>query len=222
MGSNLNTKLSNSPRRLRFCPGVRAEPVIGLCLVPLTRAGEKLKEVGILPSPAGRFLSGVIGCGLGRCRISLASFYWPRPDPRTDGFRSAVAEHARRRLAPLSVLLRDQSRWGPRGDVPGARQQEASGWVHAADGKGYLNFLLCCRYCQVPFTHFFLLSILPLKAYLLGNTFIAQMFTSAHMSIYCGLPGAAQVRYDPCHHPGFNTRCFRSHSPDHSGGFLWR
>jgi hypothetical protein len=85
-----------------------------------------------------------------------------------------------------------------------------------------LNFLLCCRYCQAPFTHFFLLSILPLKAYLLGNTCIAQMFTSAHMSMYGGLPGAAQVRYDPCHHPGFNTRCFRSHSPDHSGGFLWR
>jgi hypothetical protein len=55
------------------------------------------------------------------------------------------------------------------------------------------------------------LSILPLKAYPIGNTFIAQMFTSAHMSIYCGLPGAAKVRYDPCHHPGLNTRCFRSH-----------
>jgi len=73
------------------------------------------------------------------------------------------------------------------------------------------KFLLCCRYCQAPFTHFFLLSILPSKAYPIGNTFIAQMFISAHMSTNCGLPGAAKVRYDPCHHPGLNTRCFRSH-----------
>ena len=72
------------------------------------------------------------------------------------------------------------------------------------------KFLLCCRYCQAPFTHFFLLSLLPLKAYPIGNIFIAQMFTSAHMSIHCGLPGAAKVRYDPYHHPGLNTRCFRS------------
>src|SRR5438128_1582411 len=62
-----------------------------------------------------------------------------------------------------------------------------------------------------PCYTFFLLSILPSKGYPIGNTFIAQRFTSAHMSIECGLPGAAKIRYDPCHHPGLNIRCFRSH-----------
>jgi hypothetical protein len=61
-----------------------------------------------------------------------------------------------------------------------------------------------------------------LKAYPIGNTFTTQMFTRAHMSIYCGLPGAAKVRDDPCHHPGLNTRCFRSHGLVCAGGFLWR
>jgi len=41
------------------------------------------------------------------------------------------------------------------------------------------------------------------------------------MSIECGLPGAAKIRYDPCHHPGLNIRCFRSHGLVWAGGFLW-
>jgi hypothetical protein len=83
------------------------------------------------------------------------------------------------------------------------------------------KFLLCCRYCQAPFTHFFL-SILPLKAYPIGHAFIAQMLTSSDMSLYCGLPGSAKVRYDPCPHAGLNPRCFRSHGLVCAGGFLWR
>ena len=85
--------------------------------------------------------------------------------------------------------------------------------LHHGDVRAIAKWkiLLCCRYCQAPFTHFFLRSLLPFKAYPIGNTFIAQMFTRAHMRIHCGLPGAAKVREDPYHHPGLNTRCFRSH-----------
>jgi len=42
------------------------------------------------------------------------------------------------------------------------------------------------------------------------------------MGTHCGLSGAAKVREDPYHHPGLNTRCFRSHGLVWAGGFLWR